>query len=77
MKILIETQSPVCEFSELKPGDVFRTPGQEEVFMVCFEDTDPSPGTLPSNAVNLKTGEICLIGNIMVERVHAVLHIKS
>lgn len=76
MKILFESASPCVTFFTLKPGDVFRRPGEEDACMVCI-DEDADPMGLNNNAVNLRTGEMCYFGNdVMVERLNAVLHIR-
>ena len=76
MKVLIEAQSPLVNFSQLQPGTVFRSMNQEGVYMVCFESDAAPENYLRPNAVNLKTGELAIFGDVPVERVHAVLHIK-
>lgn len=76
MKILFDNASPCVKFFTLKPGEVFRSPGEECVCMVCV-DEDVDPMELHNNAVNLHTGEMRCFGNdVMVERLHAVLHIR-
>ena len=76
MKVLFESASPCVTFFTLKPGEVFRRPGEEYVCMVCIhEDADPMDPH--NNAVNLHTGEMYCFGNdVMVERLNAVLHIR-
>ncbi len=77
MKVLVDHRSPLCKLHELNPGEVFCKPDDEDVYMVCFEDIEKEPGQLYPNAVSMKTGELYCIGReILVERLHAVLHIR-
>lgn len=76
MKVLFDSQSPCVNFSDLKPGEVFRCPGEEHVYIVCF-DEEADPKDFINNAVNLHNGKkrrFC--DTVMVERLNAVLHIR-
>lgn len=77
MKVLIESNSPLSRFSELKPGQVFRSTTSSDVYMKVFEDREAKPGELIPNAVELETGELQYFGaEILAEKLNAVLHVR-
>lgn len=77
MKVLIESKSPLFKFSELKPGEVFRSTISGDVYMVVREVRAAKPGELLSNAVELETGELQYFGaEVLVEKLNAVLHVR-
>ena len=75
MKVLMPNSKMLVRFEELKPGEVFQEPSTSDPFMVVYADEES--GSQRYNAVDLKSGELMLFGElVMVARANAVLHIN-